>query len=520
MSAFPTIAKIIRWLLRRSQKGLTGNAQQAIQKGESSDAKVLPPAKQTPLLPTVGTTKPQAGDEKREQFQVLLSSEETKSGVGSQSPSLLKTNHNMESPEKLPPPSSWNYSKEFSYLDKLIRYRIREAFRENEEGAEPRMPELEDWSEHLRHFIQKSEWRDLKSAKILILVALAPYLYPDLFNYAIFDELENLKKERIDRIGGVKGKNCPFFLPTGETAIFLIGGNDLQARLKVQELFGAEHDFWERKILWLEDLRDEEPPMHGRIIMSTDYVDLITTGKHKSPQFSISFPARKIKHTDRTIDDLVISKNLRIQIEEIKSWLMYKDELQNKFGNLIKKGYRTLFYGPPGTGKTFTAMILGNDLNKEVYKIDLSMIVSKYIGETEKNLEQLFSRAKDKDWVLFFDEADALFGKRTNVRDAHDKYANQEVSYLLQRIEDYDGLVILATNMKNNIDDAFCRRFNSVLQFPFPETDQRYILWIKSFFLTPRFWIAILSFRVLIDSFSSTGRARKPGWASRTSPRR
>lgn len=222
--------------------------------------------------------------------------------------------------------------------------------------------------------------------------------------------------------------------------------------------------------------------MHGRLIMSTDYVDLVTSGRHRSPQFSISFPARKIQHTDRTIDDLVISRSLRTQIEEIKSWLMYKDELQSKFGNLIKRGYRTLFYGPPGTGKTFTAMILGNDLDKEVYKIDLSMIVSKYIGETEKNLEQLFSRAKDKDWVLFFDEADALFGKRTNVRDAHDKYANQEVSYLLQRIEDYDGLVILATNMKNNIDDAFCRRFNSVLHFPFPEAEQRYILWIKSFF--------------------------------------
>ena len=105
------------------------------------------------------------------------------------------------------------------------------------------------------------------------------------------------------------------------------------------------------------------------------------------------------------------------------------------------------------------------------------MVVSKYIGETEKNLELLFARAEDKDWILFFDEADALFGKRTNVRDAHDKYANQEVSYLLQRIEDYDGLVILATNMKNNIDDAFLRRFNSVVKFPFPDVESRARIW-------------------------------------------
>jgi SpoVK/Ycf46/Vps4 family AAA+-type ATPase len=140
-----------------------------------------------------------------------------------------------------------------------------------------------------------------------------------------------------------------------------------------------------------------------------------------------------------------------------------------------------LFYGPPGTGKTFTAGLLGRYTGKEVYKIDLSMIVSKYIGETEKNLELLFSRAEDKGWILFFDEADALFGKRTNVRDAHDKYANQEVSYLLQRIEDYNGLIILATNMKNNIDDAFIRRFNAILKFSFPDATERAMIWRRTF---------------------------------------
>ncbi|HUP12400.1 MAG TPA: ATP-binding protein, partial [Niastella sp.] len=112
---------------------------------------------------------------------------------------------------------------------------------------------------------------------------------------------------------------------------------------------------------------------------------------------------------------------------------------------------------------------------------DLSMVVSKYIGETEKNLEMLFARAEDKGWILFFDEADAIFGKRTSVRDAHDKYANQEVSYLLQRIEDYNGLIILATNMKSNIDDAFMRRFNATLRFPFPDAGDRVQIWRKSF---------------------------------------
>jgi SpoVK/Ycf46/Vps4 family AAA+-type ATPase len=136
-----------------------------------------------------------------------------------------------------------------------------------------------------------------------------------------------------------------------------------------------------------------------------------------------------------------------------------------------------LFYGPPGTGKTFTATLLGKQFNRDVYRIDLSQVVSKYIGETEKNLEKIFQKAEDKNWILFFDEADALFGKRTSVSSSHDRYANQETSYLLQRIEDFNGLVILASNNKTNIDQAFLRRFNAIVHFPIPDAVERLHLW-------------------------------------------
>lgn len=116
-----------------------------------------------------------------------------------------------------------------------------------------------------------------------------------------------------------------------------------------------------------------------------------------------------------------------------------------------------------------------------MFRIDLSRVVSKYIGETEKNLSRLFDKAEDKSWVLFFDEADALFGKRTDIRDAHDKYANQEVAYLLQRIENYRGLVILATNQRSNIDDAFVRRFQAIIHFPIPRAEDRYEIWRHAF---------------------------------------
>jgi SpoVK/Ycf46/Vps4 family AAA+-type ATPase len=140
-----------------------------------------------------------------------------------------------------------------------------------------------------------------------------------------------------------------------------------------------------------------------------------------------------------------------------------------------------LFYGPPGTGKTFTASLLGKYSGLDVYRIDLSMVVSKFIGETEKNLANVFNQAEHKNWILFFDEADALFGKRTQTSSSNDRYANQEVSYLLQRIEDFPGVVILATNLKANLDDAFSRRFQSMIHFPVPGPAQRMRLWQRAF---------------------------------------
>jgi SpoVK/Ycf46/Vps4 family AAA+-type ATPase len=130
------------------------------------------------------------------------------------------------------------------------------------------------------------------------------------------------------------------------------------------------------------------------------------------------------------------------------------------------KNKKIVFTGDAGTGKIIAALLMGKQMKMEVYQVDLSMVISKYIGETEKNIRQVFDTADDRNWILYFDEADALFGKRTEVKDAHDKYANQEVSYLLQRMEDYKGIVILATNMKNNIDEAFTRRFSAVVKFP------------------------------------------------------
>ncbi len=313
----------------------------------------------------------------------------------------------------------------------------------------------------------------------ILMLALVPHILPDFFNQIIAEHLP--EGGDFPEFGGVKGANHRGILPTGETAQFILAGNDIEKRLEVQSILGSEHWFMKEHILWLESVREGEPAMSGRLILNPEVVEQLTNGTVSKPRFSMEFTAEYIE-TAMEWDDLVLPSVTLQQIREIENWITHNDTLLHEWGmkKRIKPGYRALFYGPPGTGKTLTASLLGKQTGKEVFRIDLSRVVSKYIGETEKNLSRLFDKAENKNWILFFDEADALFGKRTEIHDAHDKYANQEVAYLLQRIESYNGLVILATNRRNNIDEAFARRFQTIIQFPMPKAGERHQIWVKT----------------------------------------
>ncbi|MGR9130559.1 ATP-binding protein [Rhizobium leguminosarum] len=314
----------------------------------------------------------------------------------------------------------------------------------------------------------------------LLVLALVPHLAPALFNKLIAAHLPD--GGEFTEFGGIKGANHRGILPTGETALFILAGEDLERRLAVQRILSSDHWFARKHILWLEPVREGEPVMSGRLIVDPEIVEEITIGQVTRPSFGADFPAEYIE-TKMDWEDLVLHQGTLSQIREIESWIKHNDTLLNDWGmgKKIKPGYRALFYGPPGTGKTMTAMLLGKHTGKDVFRIDLSRVVSKYIGETEKNLSRLFDKAENKNWILFFDEADALFGKRTDIRDAHDKYANQEVAFLLQRIEAYNGVVILASNQRANIDDAFVRRLQTIIQFPMPRPEERYEIWLKTF---------------------------------------
>ncbi|MFD2567826.1 ATP-binding protein [Pseudotenacibaculum haliotis] len=359
-----------------------------------------------------------------------------------------------------------------AYLESIIKHRLSLEF--GQEISLVSEPELEHNQSHLAAFIKEEQL--YKEDIILLLLALVPELHPGFLSGIISDYLPN--GGEFAEFGGIKGKNHRGIIPTGETFLYILYGNDPEARLQGIDFIQSHSQLIKHRYLSLESVAKGEPKMSGRLVLDEECLARVTLGKIIKPQLSQNFPASLIE-TNLDWDDLILKPKTMDEIKEIEVWLQHNQTLLNDWNmkGIIKPGYRVMFYGAPGTGKTLTASLLGKYTNKDVYRIDLSMVVSKYIGETEKNLSSLFDKAINKDWILFFDEADSIFGKRTNVRDAHDKYANQEVSYLLQRIEAHPGLVILASNLKNNIDTAFTRRFQSIIEFEIPTHTERLRLW-------------------------------------------
>lgn len=370
-----------------------------------------------------------------------------------------------------------NLSRVLAGLDALISERLAWYLGQSSKSARP----LDEYRFEPSQFADLNDGLELSSAEhVVMLLALVPHIRPDMFTRLIAEHFPD--GGDLPEFGGVRGEHHRGVLPTGETAQFVLAGDDLDGRSEVQRLLSSEHWFARRRVLWLDTVREGEPLMSGRLILDPEIVELLITGTVSLPRFSIDFPAEHIQ-TEMEWEDVVLHPATLRRIHEIEHWVRYNDTLRDEWGmgKRVKPGYRALFYGPPGTGKTLTATLLGKSTGRPVFRIDLSRVVSKYIGETEKNLARLFDKAEHKEWILFFDEADALFGKRTDIRDAHDKYANQEVAYLLQRIESYAGLVILATNQRGNVDDAFLRRFQTAVSFPMPQSEDRRAIWLRAF---------------------------------------
>ena len=228
-------------------------------------------------------------------------------------------------------------------------------------------------------------------------------------------------------------------------------------------------------LLTAQNLARWRMPRDGRITRE----DLYNACRSQSTQ-TLSTLGSKVK-SKYTWNDIILPNEQMNQLRDIINQVKYRNIVFGDWGFNTKlsrgKGLNVLFSGPPGTGKTMAAEVIANELKLDLYKIDLSLIVSKYIGETEKNLQRAFDEAQASYAILFFDEADALFGKRSQVKDAHDRYANTEIAFLLQKMEEYDGITILTTNLSNNIDEAYMRRLQFNVVFPLPEEEHRENIW-------------------------------------------
>lgn len=368
---------------------------------------------------------------------------------------------------------------ELAWFARVLDARFKSYFGQEAGGrdvADVAPPDLQESASPYAGFVR--HYQLTFAERVAVVLGLVPHLRPQLLD--VFHTKNSVFDRRFTEFGGVRDANGDF-VPTGDTLAFILAANNLELRLGLQALFERDHFFARHNILRLTPTADE-PILKAPLRLTDEYLGHLTTGQARRPDFGANFPARFIE-TQLAWNDLVLHPGTRKQIGEIETWLRHGDTLMNDWGMAAKlrPGHRALFYGPPGTGKTMTACLLGKSTGRDVYKVDLSLVVSKYIGETEKNLARVFDQAQHKRWILFFDEADALFGKRSETKDAHDRYANQEVSFLLQRIETFDGIAILASNQRHNLDDAFTRRFESIIYFPMPRPEDRQRLWQQGF---------------------------------------
>jgi hypothetical protein len=320
--------------------------------------------------------------------------------------------------------------------------------------------------------------------RLILILALLPHLRPQALDPFLIPNSQTGRA--FTEFGGAPAASGQSgFRPTRETALFLLAGEEIDRRIEALALFAPEQPLHARHILEYP-AEPGDPGPWTPLLIGAASLGRLTTGTKTMPRFGPDFPAQRIE-TSYEWEDLVLPPDVEEELADFIAWVTNEPELIAKWGlgKHVKPGYRALFHGPPGTGKTVTAAVLGKKLGKPVFRVDLSRVVSKWIGETEKNLAALFDHAADGDMLLFFDEADALFGKRGDTKSANDRHSNQQISYLLQRIEDSPGVVILASNLKGNIDSAFARRFQTMVHFPIPDAAARLKLW-QAAFAAPR----------------------------------
>lgn len=371
---------------------------------------------------------------------------------------------------------------EVEWLKSIIEARLADLEENDAEGLQEKLtiaglPDLSSSEAAYAKVISKLQFG--LEERLLFILTFLPYYNPSLLTSYFRDEQHSLQVKHPE-VGGLIKSLSRQFVPTIQTFQFLLCGFDQQEATKQVLLLRGKSKLFMEGIVKEQGVHGFAEPHndHEEILtVSAEFVDHLRSSQEPRPKFSPTFPAQLVE-SNYEWEDVVFHQITKEQFQPLMDWLLRQETLRSRSAKW-KVTAPILFYGSPGTGKSMTAQLIGKTLERDVFRVDLSMIVSKYVGETEKNLAHLFDKAENKDWILFFDEADGLFAKRTGVSNANDKWANMGVNYLLQRMESFKGISILATNIKENLDAAMSRRFRYMIKFPRPSAVERKQLWTK-----------------------------------------
>lgn len=290
-------------------------------------------------------------------------------------------------------------------------------------------------------------------------------------------------KEKSIYTGGFFREGDPLFFPTVRTALFLLAGQDAETRSYYASYFHGRQRVFTSSVVIASPREDSSVFLNYELIFNDQFLATILQGEPARLDGDHGFPARRSKRT-HSLAEVVLAEKTKLEIEKLRRFTRHMKKVwEINTHNRYRNNFICIFSGEPGTGKSHTAEAVGNEFKLPVYKVNFAQMVSKYIGETEKNLEKVFDRFDRQPCILFFDEAESIFSKRTEVKDSHDQHANNMQSYLLQKIEEFTGIVILATNVQNlsqYFDKAFQRRIRLIATFDFPDYTERQKLWAQS----------------------------------------
>ncbi len=378
--------------------------------------------------------------------------------------------------EQIAEAEDWNLAETNETLTDQEIAQIYRQYAQDDQTIDPiDMPDLSQTSGGYAEFIRKFDFQ--QAERLVLALALYPHVLPD-----VLDHWVKALQDNIAQLPGNIGLAYPHFLPTGKTALFALAGFDAQQQLWHQhQLFAPTHPFAQANILKLGKVPNDEPTINGSLVLAPEYLHWLTSGTPYRPALSQHFSAEPLT-TRQSWDDYILPSSTQAQVDELMAWASHYDELRaHPAFSADSQGYKCLLYGPSGTGKTMLGRLLAQKTGREVWRIDISKMVSKFVGDTSKNIQQVFETARHYDHILFCDEGEGLFSNRSAyATNAQDTYVNQDVGYLLQAIEDYPGVLIVATNNLQNIDQAFMRRFNTMVRFDYPDKACLLQLWQKA----------------------------------------